>query len=473
MNLFNILLAESFGQPCSDDRGHNLKSILETSALGSHLRIHSLCLDRLHTFPYQPDLVILRFGSAPPLAWESLIERLQRWKDVKLIGAFCGNTASRDIAQSLEWGLADYALCPWREADMVPRLERLLPSCPRSQVTPDSDEAPKSRFRIDSLIGESPCLLRQLDQIPLLASSKATVLITGETGTGKDLVARAIHAAGPRPEKPFVSVNCGALPEHLIESELFGHFKGAFTGASETHAGLIAEAEGGTLFLDEIDTANSSVQVKLLQFLQDREYRPIGCTKSRRADVRVIAATNADLRKRVEEKCFREDLFFRLDVLSIHLPTLRERIEDVPILATYFVGKHAERRVIGAPALSPGALQKLMAYAWPGNVRELEGVIHRAVLFAPVLPLQPEAIAIPVSPFGQASQGAFLRNAKAQAIGQFERVYLVNLLATHRGNVSQAAKAAGKERRTFQRLLLKYGLEVGAFRTDIPSETTH
>ena len=185
MHPFNILLAESSGQSCSDDRSHNLKSMLETSALGSHLRVHSLCLDRLHSVSYEPDLVVLRFGPATLLAWKSLIEKPQGWKDAKLIGAFCGNTSSQNIAQFLEWGLADYVLCPWREADIIPRLERLLPSCKGNQVSSHSDEAQKSRLCVDSLIGVSPCFLRQLKQIPLLARAEATVLIMGETGTGK------------------------------------------------------------------------------------------------------------------------------------------------------------------------------------------------------------------------------------------------------------------------------------------------
>jgi DNA-binding NtrC family response regulator len=467
MRPIRVLLIDAFSLAPRTDACQRSFDILKDTEQNAVLDISRIQLIELKNETMIPDVMILHGeGELPLQEFRCVVS--PSWEAVPLIGAFCGALCLEMIQKALDLGLDDFVTCPVTGPDLVPRLRRLI-KANRTTVEPSRTGAD---FRVESLVGKSPPFRKVVEQIPLLASSKATVLITGETGTGKDLVARAIHAASLSLEKPFVSVNCGALPEHLVESELFGHFKGAFTGASETRVGLIAEAEGGTLFLDEIDTVNPSVQVKLLQFLQDREYRPIGCTKSRRADVRVIAATNTDLRKRVEEKHFREDLFFRLNVLPIHLPALRERIEDILILATYFVGKHAERRVIGAPAFSPGTLQKLMAYVWPGNVRELEGVIQRAVLLSPLLPLQPEAIDIPVSPFGQASQGAFLRNAKAQAIGQFERVYLVNLLATHRGNVSQAAKAAGKERRTFQRLLVKYGLEVGAFRTDTPSSTT-
>jgi len=457
MNLFNILLAESSEQPCSDGRSHNLKSILETSALGSHLRVHSVRLDRLHTFPYEPDLVVLKLGPAP-IAWKDLIGRLQGWKAAKLMGAFCGNTGSREIAQTIEWGLADYILCPWREADMVPRLERLLPSSPGSQVTPDGSKARKFPFRVDSLIGESPCFLRTLEQIPLLARAEATALILGETGTGKELFARAIHYHSPRAGRPFIPINCGALPDQLFESELFGHVKGAFTSAVTHQPGLVEEAEGGTLFLDEIDSLSLSGQAKLLRFLQDKQYRPLGQAKLKTADVRVLAATNRDLKQRIQEHQFREDLYYRLNVTSVSIPPLRNRVEDISLLSRHFLSKYGRQYGKLGIGLIPGALDKLVAYAWPGNVRELEGTIQSAVLLSSSLVVMPQDINVGGPPVQGNAESQLFREAKAQAGSTFERLYLVKLLTSCQGNITHAAKAAGKERRTFQRLLHKHNL---------------
>jgi transcriptional regulator with PAS, ATPase and Fis domain len=458
MNPFNILLAESSGKPCSDDRSHNLKSILETSALGSHLRMHSLCIDRLHTVHFEPDLVVIRFGPASLRAWKNLIEKQQEWKAAKLIGAFCGNTGSREIAQTLAWGLADYVLCPWREADMAPRLERLLPSSPGSQVAPDGSEARKSPFRVDSLIGESPCFLRQLERIPLLARVDVTVLILGETGTGKELFARAIHYHSPRAGQPFIPINCGALPDELFESELFGHAKGAFTNAFARQSGLVEEAEGGTLFLDEIDALSLSGQAKLLRFLQDKQYRPLGQAKLKTADVRVLAATNVDLRQRMQDHQFREDLYYRLNVTSLSIPPLRNRVEDISLLARHFLSKYGRQYGKLGVGLIEGALDKLVAHAWPGNVRELEGTIQSAVLLSSSLVVMPQDITVGRPPVQGNAESQLFREAKAQAGSAFERLYLVKLLTTWQGNITHAAKAAGKERRTFQRLLRKHDL---------------
>jgi DNA-binding NtrC family response regulator len=315
------------------------------------------------------------------------------------------------------------------------------------------------------LVGESEPFLRVIEKIPSVAPSDATVLLSGETGTGKGLVARAIHYQSPRKAKPFVPVNCGALPDHLIENELFGHVKGAFTGASSSEKGLLAEAEGGTLVLDEVDTLSLSAQVKLLRFLQDREYRPLGCPRSRIADVRVIAATNADLGQQLQANQFREDLYYRLNPISLHLPRLRERIEDIPLLADHFLSQYGNRHGRGSLCFAPGTLQKLTAYPWPGNVRELEGVIQRAVLLTPSPSLQPNDIELPSSHPSQESGGASLRQVKARAIEQVERAYLIDRLATHTGNVSRAAKGARMDRRAFQRLLRKHGLDRRAFQT--------
>jgi transcriptional regulator with GAF, ATPase, and Fis domain len=312
--------------------------------------------------------------------------------------------------------------------------------------------------------------------IPLLSATKSTVLISGETGTGKELFARAIHYTGDRRGKPFVPVNCAALPDHLIENELFGHSKGAFTGAFADKHGLFHEADGGTLFLDEINSLTLSVQSKLLRVLQDQEFRPLGSTKSRSVDVKVVAATNTDLRYMVESRQFREDLFHRLNVLSVVLPPLRGRKEDILLLATHFLKVYAKEFGRGTITMGHCCKAKLLGYSWPGNVRELEGVIQRAVAMTAVEVLEPHDLDLPicegqevltptmelVSRAGISHDGTF-QKMKTKVIEEFERTYLCELLSAHQGNISKAARAAKKERRAFQRLLHKHGLDRRVF----------
>jgi DNA-binding NtrC family response regulator len=314
---------------------------------------------------------------------------------------------------------------------------------------------------LKQLVGESAALLNALKHIPVAAQCDVTVLISGETGTGKELVARAIHYQSARHGKPFIPVNCGALPDHLFENEFFGHAKGAFTDASTATKGLVAEAEGGTLFLDEIDALTPAAQIKLLRFLQDREYRPLGSASALVANVRVIAATNADLARNVENQTFRQDLYYRLKPFPIVIPPLRERMEDVPLLAEHFINLFATQHMMPARQISASALQKLHRYHWPGNIRELECTIQQAVLISTSAILEPEDVNLPEpTPIANHS---FLQNLKADTVNEVERDYLLKILSSHKGNITHAARAAGKERRSFQRLLRKHGIERGAF----------
>ena len=267
-----------------------------------------------------------------------------------------------------------------------------------------------------------------------------------------------------RKDKPFIPVNCGALPDHLFENELFGHAKGAYTDASTAEKGLVAEAEGGTLFLDEIDALSLSAQVKLLRFLQDQEYRPLGSSKTRTANVRIICASNADLRQLCQNKEFREDLYYRLNVLSLTVPPLRERPDDIYLLANHFLNVYRKQRHLEVLRFSLDALQKLLVYDWPGNVRELEGIIHRSVILSSPPIIQSADIDLPSQFQAGSFENRSFRIAKSLAIEQFERAYLTHLLSTHRGNISRAAKAVGKDRRVLQRLLRKYDLDRHAFR---------
>ncbi|MDF0675609.1 MAG: sigma-54 dependent transcriptional regulator [Nitrospira sp.] len=325
----------------------------------------------------------------------------------------------------------------------------------------------------EKLIGTSRCFLQVKSKIPLLSRSKSTVLISGETGTGKELFARALHYSSERSGKPFVPVNCAALPDQLVENELFGHSKGAFTGALVEKQGLFHEADGGTLFLDEINSLNMVAQSKLLRVLQDQEFRPLGSTKSRVVDVKIVAATNTDLRYLVKARQFREDLFYRLNVLSVVLPPLRDRREDIPELARQFLKRSAEEFGKGDVQLSTDAIKKLMNYAWPGNVRELQSVIHHAAAMAMGDALEgqdldlpdhePTGSAVTCVPEGIVIDQCGFQAMKIKMIDEFERAYLSQMLSTHQGNISKAARAARKERRAFQRLLHKHGLDRRSF----------
>ena len=321
-----------------------------------------------------------------------------------------------------------------------------------------------------NLVGHSPAFLEVLELTKRFSGCDATVLLQGETGTGKELVARAIHYLGARRDFPFIPVNCGALPDSLVESELFGHARGAFTDARDAKQGLIAEALGGTLFLDEIEVLTPKAQATLLRFLQDFEYRPVGGAVVRDANVRIIAASNANLEELARENRFRKDLLFRLNVLAVDLPPLRKRGRDVVLLAERFLRRLERQYRKPRKSIHPDAVVRLLDHEWPGNVRELENMIHREFLMTdgPVVHLH--CLAPPDERRKDAREAALSRitefrfqEAKANAIARFERAYIVELLSRTRGNISQAARISGKERSRLGKLVKKYGLERTSF----------
>ena len=315
-----------------------------------------------------------------------------------------------------------------------------------------------------NLVGASRSFLTVVGLIRKVAMTDASVLALGETGTGKEVAARAIHYLGARQERPFIPVNCGGLPEQLIENELFGHERGAFTDAREARTGVLAQAQGGTLFLDEVDSLSLKGQVSLLRFLQDQRYRPVGSSRERHADVRVIAAGSQDLSRRVETGAFRRDLFYRLHVLTVDLPPLRERTGDAVLLAQHFLRLHSLRYGKSAKRLDTTSIGWIDAYAWPGNVRELENLVLREFLLA-----EGEWVSLrrPV-PQGERRTGRDRRHAdalgldfnaaKSRVIEAFERDYLRRLLADTNGNITRAAVRCGKERRALGKLIKKLEL---------------
>jgi len=297
-----------------------------------------------------------------------------------------------------------------------------------------------------------------LDQARLVAAADASVFIHGASGTGKELLAQAIHQASPRHDRPFVAVNCGAFPEQLLESELFGHKKGAFTGAASNHVGLFQAADGGTLFLDEIGDMPLALQVKLLRALQERQIRPVGATETIPVDVRVISASHRDLEREMAERRFRDDLYYRLCVVTLELPALAERAEDIPLLAEHFLREAATRNRKDVRGIAPEAMELLVTAPWPGNVRQLANVIEQAV----VLSTTPRIGAPLIRHALRDRDGEVVPLADAK--GRFEMNYLIQLMRMTRGNVSQAAQLAQRNRTEFYRLLRRYHLDPATFK---------
>src|SRR5262245_3189477 len=351
----------------------------------------------------------------------------------------------------------DFLVTPLQEAEIRVRVRRLLLGGQGPARAQGHTHRP-GPVGLAQLVGEAPAFVAVKRKLPLIARDEAPVLLTGETGTGKELCARALHYLSRRAGRPFLPVNCGAIPVDLFERELFGHAKGAFTGAAAAQPGLLAEAEGGTLFLDEIETLSLSAQVKLLRFLQDQTYHVLGAPQLRWADVRILAATNVALSEKVQDGTFRADLFYRLAVLTLTLPPLRERPGDIPQLVAHVWARYADRRPGVTRQLSPGAIEALCHYHWPGNIRELENVLRRAFVMTDTPIVAPEDLGIPLPLPAPPASGTSLRQAKAQIIADFERKYLTDLLRVHQGSVTRAALAAQKERRAFGRLLKKYDL---------------
>lgn len=366
---------------------------------------------------------------------------------------------SVDLLEVLEAGAADFVTTPASEVDLLPRIWRAFGRTRPEQVF---RTRLKEKLGMKQLIGESQAFISEIKKIPALAKCGATTLILGETGTGKELCARAVHYLSPMANKPFVTVNCGAIPVELIESELFGHLEGAFTGASKSKHGLLHEAEGGTLFLDEVDCLPLLAQVKLLRFLQDKEYRPLGSTKTYRANVRTIAASNANLEEAVRQGKLRQDLYYRLNIVSLVLPSLRDRHEDIPLLASHFLSQYAEEFDKPPMQFSKEALEKLVLYDWPGNVRELEHVIVRAVVLSEQNVIEASEIDLPASQTPQQSES--FQKAKSRIVAQFEKSYIERLLLSYDGNITRAANASQKNRRTFWQLIRKHRINVQSFK---------
>ena len=363
-------------------------------------------------------------------------------------------------------GAFDYLPKPFTADQLRLAVERALRQRQLALENARLREQLKSTFGFENITGRSPAMAQVFELIRKAARSEANILILGESGTGKELVARAIHANSPRAAQAFVAVDCASLPEPLLESELFGHEKGAFTGAAKTKPGLLEVASGGTLFLDEIAELPVGLQSKFLRALQEREIRRVGGTRPIPVDVRIVSATNRDLRDAIAKGEFRQELYYRINVIAIQLPPLRARHGDIALLVRHFVQRYGGSRERPVEGVEPEAMRVLESYAWPGNVRELQNVIERACALADRqqitardLPEHLFAPAAPAAVWAGAGTHLPLPEAKAHWMRELEVAYLVEQLTRHGGNISQAARAAGIDRKTFHRLINKYGIK--------------
>ena len=382
---------------------------------------------------------------------------------VVLITAYA---STESAIEALKLGAYDYIIKPFDVEEMRIVLKNALERRQLERENTLLKRELKETSRFDDLVGESPAMEEVRAMLDRVAGTSSTVLIWGESGTGKELAARAIHRRSPRRSKQFVSINCGALPDELLESELFGHVKGSFTGAVATKKGLFEVADGGTIFLDEIGDTSPAMQIKLLRVLQEREIRRVGGTEQLEVDVRVIAATNQDLEALVREKRFREDLFYRINVIAVKMPSLREKREDIPVLANHFLAKYT--RIMGKKIreISPEAMRQLMDYGWPGNVRELENVIERAVALESTDRILPASFSRDVTarpdpggalPVSLEDRGIDLETQ----LEQLRERFMNEALARTRGVQTRAAELLGMSFRSFRYFAKKYNLMEG------------
>ncbi|TLY32212.1 MAG: AAA family ATPase [Ignavibacteria bacterium] len=401
----------------------------------------------------KPDLSFLLFESGQ---LEQLAPLFQLFQLLGIPGpaiAVINTYDPREVVRALDFGAADFLIPPIRPAELLPRLHHWTGRSGRQKL-PGYDL--ENELWRKPIIGEDPAFLAELRSIPVIARADVSVLILGETGTGKEIVARTIHNLSSRSAGPFVALNCGAIPVELAENELFGHERGAFTSASSSAQGSVQSADGGILFLDEVDALPLLTQVKLLRFLQDKNFKALGSSKTLNANVRVITASNTNLHQEIRTGKFRQDLYYRINVSTVSLPPLNKRGNDVVLLARHFLSKFAVE--FGKPVrdFSPCALQKLLFHTWPGNVRELENVIERAVLLTENVTIAPEDIQLPI--FDSDAEFKSFRASKSAVVKSFEVEFLTKLLTASGGNITRSAQVAGMDRSAFRQLMRKHDI---------------
>ena len=370
-------------------------------------------------------------------------------------------------------GAYDFITKPFDLDALVIRLEKALERSALLKENQRLRQSCEEAHPFQNMVGKSKSMQRVYETIRMVAKTDLTVLITGESGTGKELTARAIHSLSPRKNRSFVAVNCPTIPEPILESELFGYKKGAFTHAVQSKIGLFQDAHGGTLFLDEIGDIGQMVQAKLLRVLQEKEIKPLGDTRSINVDVRIIASTNQMLADKIREGLFREDLFYRLNVLPIDMPPLRNRKSDIPLLANYFLEKHCTKLNKPLKTISPDLMAIFMNRPWSGNVRELENTIMRGILFSKLDEIQSQDVGLetqasPSSLLPEMPSSRFYKEAKEDMLQRFNAAYIGHLLSQSGGNVTQAAKLCGLERQSLQQIMRRYRIDPSQYRHTEP-----
>jgi DNA-binding NtrC family response regulator len=443
-----VLFIESVSSPLREECAGALNFVSE------HIQWSSLVLERLRE--HRVDLVV---AVAAPRC--SCAANFFRWLVKNPIGTptLAVLPADNGLIQLATRAVDDFIVEPIHPGEWRHRVARLLANGPRDNNMAATQERRTRELALAELVGNHPAFLRTIDQIPLVARNNSPVLITGETGTGKELCARAIHRLSARRDFPFIPVDCSAFPEHLFETEMFGHARGAFTDAHRDQMGLVALAGSGTLFLDEVDVLPIAFQPKLLRLLQEHTYRPIGSERFVKTEVKIISACNQDLNDLLRERRFRLDLFFRLNVLQLHLVPLRERRSDISILARYFVSRLSAESGTPPKTLAPAVVQKLREYDWPGNVRELYNVIQRAFIFSQGRQIQLGDICdLPVLNASSKPSSDNFRDARARAVEAFERAYIEEKLRETGGNITRASRLARKDRRVFGRLMKRHNI---------------
>jgi DNA-binding NtrC family response regulator len=429
-------------------------SFTQLSATSTTLDWEQLDLDRLAT-----TRVPLICAVAVPLHPQALnlFEWLTKNSLPSPMFAILPETIDEQTLNLVSQSTTDFMLWPFHNGELRHRLERILGESARESEFESVHQQLLAEIGMEQFVGNHPVFTEAIRALPLIAKSDLPVLIAGPTGTGKELCARGIHHLSKRRSYPFIALDCGAIPDHLFENELFGHVRGAFTDAHSDQKGLLGMANGGTLFLDEVDALSLGAQSKLLRFLQERIYRPLGSERFLKAEVNVIAATNRDIEKSVHDQQFRSDLYFRLNVLRVDLPSLTKRPSDIGLLARHFLRTHCAH--LGVKLFTKAALRKLEAHDWPGNVRELLNVVQRAAVLSASSYILPSDISFLSRAQTTEPSAEDFRKSRSRAIEAFERRYVEELLEKHQGNVTRAALEAGQDRRAFGRLKKKYCID--------------
>jgi len=413
--------------------------------------------------------LILADIKMPGMDGLELLELIKRENPDITVLMMTGHGDIETAVEAMKSGAYDYITKPFDHDALVLRLEKALE---RNRLLMENIRLQKECRESDvfqKLVGKSSKMQRVYETIQMVAKTDLTVLITGETGTGKDLAARAIHTMSNRRSGPFVAVNCPTVPEHILESELFGYKKGAFTHATQNKAGLFQAAHRGTIFLDEIGDISPTIQTKLLRVLQEKEIKPLGDTRTVDVDVRIISSTNRNLKEKIKNSEFREDFFYRLNVLPLELPPLREHREDIPLIASHLLKKHNRKLEKSVNKISTDLMEIFVQRTWNGNVREMENVIMQGILYAGSNEITPRDVGFEKNTqksgfIGQTFQDMTYKDAKEQILKQFNADFIGNLLIMNKGNVTQAARLCGLERQALQQIMRRYGMKAEPFR---------